>query len=126
MTSVLKKVFEIDRKDGEISVLLLDDEEIRKLNRDYRGIDRPTDVLSFALNEGDQPDPQPDMWGDIVISVERAARQAESAGLSFEDEVARLLVHGALHLFGYDHEGSKKKAAQMKKKEKEILAGILL
>lgn len=126
MTSVLKRVFEIGHRDGEISVLFLDDGEIRKLNKKYRGHDQPTDVLSFALNEGESPDPQPEMWGDIVISVESAARQAEVAACSFESEIARLLVHGALHLFGYDHEGSEESAAEMKDKEKLILSKISL
>ncbi len=120
--SVLKRVFEIDRKDGEVSVLFLDDKEIRKLNREYRGVDRPTDVLSFALNEGDLPDPYPEALGDIVISVESAARQAEEAGCSFENEITRLLVHGALHLLGYDHERSEKEAAKMRSMERKILS----
>jgi probable rRNA maturation factor len=124
--SVLKKVIEIDRKDGEVSVLFLDDEGIRKLNREYRGVDGPTDVLSFALNEGEFPDPQPDMWGDIVISVESAVRQAEKAGASFESEIVRLLVHGALHLLGYDHERSGEDAERMPMKEKRILSAISL
>lgn len=120
--SVLKKVFEIDHKDGEVSVLLWDDEGIRKLNKEYRGIDRPTDVLSFALNDGDFPDPHPDVWGDIVISVERAAQQAEESGRTTHEEIVRLLIHGALHLIGFDHEGSQRDAEKMMKKEAEILS----
>ncbi len=120
--SVLRRVFEIDRKDGEVSVLFLDDKGIQKLNREYRGIDRPTDVLSFALNEGDLPDPNPEVWGDIVISVGSAARQAKEAGHSFENEITRLLVHGALHLLGYDHERSAKEAEKMRSMESEILS----
>lgn len=124
--SVLKRVFEIDHKDGEVSVLFLDDEGIRKLNREYRDIDRPTDVLSFALNEGELTDPQPEMWGDIVISVESAARQAEESGELFESEIARLLIHGALHLLGYEHEQSMEEAERMERMELKILSGITL
>jgi len=120
----LKKVFEIVRKDGEVSLLLVDDPTIRKLNRDYRGLDRPTDVLSFALNEGDSPDPSPEMWGDIVISVECALRQAETYGHSFEREMTRLLIHGALHLLGYDHEISASEDERMRMREAEILEVI--
>ncbi len=117
----MKKVFEIVRKDGEVSLLLVDDPTIRKLNREYRGLDRPTDVLSFALNEGDSPDPSPEMWGDIVISVECALRQAETYGHSFEMEMARLLIHGALHLLGYDHEISESEDKRMRMREAGIL-----
>lgn len=124
MTSVLRRVFESENRDGEISILFLDDNGILKLNRKYRGIERPTDVLSFALNQGDFPDPQPEMWGDIVISVETAARQAVEAGDSFEDEITRLLVHGALHLLGYDHERSKKDAARMRRMEWKIISSM--
>lgn len=124
MKSVLKKVFEIDRKDGEVSVVFVDDQEIQKLNRDYRGIDRPTDVLSFALNEGELPDPHPDIWGDIVISVETAARQAQEAGLSFDGEITRLLIHGALHLVGYDHERSEREAEEMREMESKVLRDL--
>lgn len=123
-TSVLRKVFEIVRKDGEVSLLLVDDPTIRKLNREYRGLDRPTDVLSFALNEGDPPDPSPEMWGDIVVSVECALRQAEEYGHSFEMEMTRLLIHGALHLLGYDHEISENEDERMRMREAEILHAL--
>jgi probable rRNA maturation factor len=120
----LRKVFEIAGKDGEVSILFVGDREIRKLNREYRGIDRPTDVLSFALNEGEAPDPHPEMFGDIVISLDRTARQAEEAGHSFEWELVTLLVHGALHLLGYDHEGSEEDAARMKEMEEKVMNEI--
>jgi len=119
--SVLKRVFETVHEDGEVSVLLVDDEEIRRLNREYRGMDRCTDVLSFALNEGEPPDPHPEMFGDIVISVETALRQAEGSGQSLEREITWLLIHGALHLLGYDHERSADEAHQMRQLEKRIL-----
>ena len=84
--------------DPEISVVLCDDPFIRDLNARWRGKDKPTDVLSFAQED------DPDLLGDIVISLETAARQAEAAGWSLENEVALLGTHGLLHLLGYDDE----------------------
>lgn len=92
---------------GEVSVSFVDDHEIHRLNRDYRGVDRPTDVLSFALEEGEDgplPDDAPPVWGDIVVSVPTAVRQAQEYGHSVMRETGFLLVHGFLHLLGYDHD----------------------
>jgi len=92
---------------AEVSVTLTNNEYIHKLNKQYRNIDRPTDVLSFALNEGEEPEvvdgPDINMLGDIIISVERAVEQAAEYGHSVEREMAFLTVHGMLHLLGYDH-----------------------
>ena len=89
--------------DSELSVLLTDDEEIRHLNRSFRGKDSPTDVLSFPMNEmvGGRR-----ILGDVVISVDTAKRQAEEKGESLQLVLCRLLIHGILHLLGYDHEKS--------------------
>lgn len=90
----------------EVSILLTDDERIAELNRQYRGIDAPTDVLSFSQVEGEEmPDGDSEhvVLGDVVISVETASRQAAGRGCPTEDEVDLLLVHGLLHLLGYDH-----------------------
>ncbi|MBO5955805.1 MAG: rRNA maturation RNase YbeY [Clostridia bacterium] len=106
--------FEFGTK-AEISLMFVDNEEIRELNRVHRNIDRATDVLSFPLLEYDQEgnileeymdfNPDGEMFlGDIVISLERAASQAEEYGHSFEREIGFLTVHSMLHLFGYDHE----------------------
>ena len=93
--------------DAEVSVTLTDDAHIHVLNRDYRGVDRPTDVLSFALTESEEPAiidaPCSVVLGDLVISLERAATQAEEYGHSFLRELSFLTVHGMLHLLGYDH-----------------------
>lgn len=93
--------------DAEVSVTLTDDAHIHVLNRDYRGVDRPTDVLSFALTESEEPviidAPCSVVLGDLVISLERAAAQAEEYGHSFLRELSFLTVHGMLHLLGYDH-----------------------
>lgn len=86
------------------SIVLTDDETIHRYNRDYRGVDRPTDVLSFPSDEGDPLEAPPDGFlGDIMISVQRAAQQGSELGHSTEREIAFLTVHGMLHLLGYDH-----------------------
>jgi probable rRNA maturation factor len=79
--------------------VLTDDERITELNRTYRGVDGPTDVLAFSLHEGAEEN----LLGDVVVSVETARRQADEHGQSLDDEVEMLLVHGLLHLLGYDH-----------------------
>jgi probable rRNA maturation factor len=89
--------------EAELSVLLCDDAIIHELNRDYRGKDRPTDVLAFAMREGEGGGLHPSLLGDIVISVETARRQAAEHGRSIVAEVTFLLAHGLLHLLGYDH-----------------------
>ena len=88
---------------AELSILLVDDAAISALNHRYRGRPRPTDVLAFSLLEGAHADRRGALLGDVVIGIETAARQARARRRSLDDEVARLLVHGALHLVGYDH-----------------------
>lgn len=95
---------EAENAEGEICIGLTNDELIHEYNRDYRGVDRPTDVLSFPTAEGEQIAAIPDgHLGDILISVETAARQANSIGHSVGREVAFLAIHGTLHVLGYDH-----------------------
>lgn len=88
---------------AELSVLLCDDRTIHALNRDYRRKDEPTDVLAFAMRDGEAGDLHPDVLGDVVISIDTARRQAGEAGRSLSDEITMLLAHGLLHLLGYDH-----------------------
>lgn len=133
----------LGRSDDELVVVLTDDDEIRTLNRDYRGMDRPTDVLSFPQQEGDAPPLPPGVpriLGDIVISVPTAAAQAERgclprlwAALSvpatepdwcLRDEVTFLLLHGTLHLVGFDHV-SDDEASVMEAREAELLPALL-
>ncbi len=94
-------------ENGEVSVTLTNNAYIHTLNKQYRGIDRPTDVLSFALNESEEPEIDGGMdvnvLGDLIISVERAEEQAADFGHSVRREMAFLTVHGMLHLLGYDH-----------------------
>lgn len=89
--------------DREVSVLLTDDREIRRLNFAYRGQDKPTDVLAFALDEAEDGAVDPSL-GDVVVSVERARQQAAQRGVSLDHELELLVVHGTLHLLGYDHD----------------------
>ncbi|MBC7342291.1 MAG: rRNA maturation RNase YbeY [Clostridia bacterium] len=103
---------------GEAGIVLVSNESIRQLNRTYRGQDQATDVLSFSLS-GTEDDPYP-ILGEVIISVERAAEQAQELGHSLERELAFLAVHGTLHLLGYDHE-TEEEAARMRAKEKAIL-----
>jgi probable rRNA maturation factor len=110
---------------SELSVSLVGDAEIRRLNRRYRGKDRPTDVLSFSLREGEFGDVATSI-GDVVISLETAKRQALENGFTFPEEVDRLLVHGILHLAGYDHEVSPREERRMKRKASEMLRRISL
>ena len=90
---------------SELSIALVDDEEIKALNGQWRGKPRPTDVLSFSLIEGDFADFRGGLLGDVVISVETAAAQASERRRGLDDELTRLMVHGLLHLVGHDHEG---------------------
>jgi probable rRNA maturation factor len=110
---------------SEVSVVLADDLYIQQLNHQYRGLDKPTDVLSFALDEGEEPEvlqgPEEQLLGDIVISLETASRQAEEFGHSLERELAYLTVHGILHLVGFDHLDESEQQG-MRHKEEEILA----
>ena len=95
--------------DADLSIVLTDDAQLRELNRDYLGIDAPTDVLSFPASESD-PETGARYLGDILISVPRAAEQAKAAGHDLQGEVQLLVVHGILHLLGHDHAEAEEKA----------------
>ena len=97
----------IDKENGELSILLTDDPGIHEINVNYRNVDRPTDVIAFAMQEGEGAGINPDILGDIVISLETAERQANEQNHSLKDEVIHLLIHGLLHLIGYDHVNDK-------------------
>ena len=113
--------------DVEVSVTFVDDEGIRELNKKFRNMDKPTDVLSFPLldYEGESEEPFFDELchnlGDIVISLERAMAQANEFGHSFEREVAFLTAHSMLHLLGYDHELSEEDDADMRARQNDIM-----
>ncbi len=107
-----------ERAPAEIGITLTSDDEIRKLNREYRGKDKPTDVLSFPIDERIDG-----VWigGDIVISIDRAKEQAKG---DLKDEIKRLVVHGFVHLMGYDHELGEKEAILFEKIERSILGRL--
>jgi rRNA maturation RNase YbeY len=107
---------------AELSLELVGDGRMRRLNQVYRGNNRTTDVLAFAMR--DAPSPCRRLLGDVVISVPMAMRQAKEAGRSLNEELASLLVHGVLHLCGYDHEKSKREAARMKRRERAVLRSL--
>ena len=104
-------------EDCEVSILLTDDAEIQVLNRHYRQIDAPTDVLAFAMREGIDSDLNPHLLGDVVISLQTAQRQSLAQGHAFEVELALLTVHGILHLLGYDHQMPEEAAIMFEKQE---------
>ncbi|MBP1999170.1 putative rRNA maturation factor [Paenibacillus shirakamiensis] len=124
-------------EEGEIALTFVNNQAIHELNKEYRNIDRPTDVLSFAMNdtvdedldivyileEGQQLEGIPDMLGDIIISVERAKEQSVEYGHSLEREIGFLFVHGFLHLLGYDHQDEPSEAEMMGKQE-AVLAQV--
>ena len=111
-------------KGYELTVVLVDDREITRLNRQYFRRDRPTNVISFPMMDGTPVSVRARMLGDVVISAETAKRDAEEVGKKGEDEILFLLIHGILHLTGYDHEGTKKKRMEMEAKEKDLFARL--
>lgn len=105
----------------ELSITIVGDRAMRIINRDYLGKDRPTNVISFSLQEGEHGNIAPHMLGDVIISADTAAREAEQAGTHPFERLCFLLLHGTLHLCGYDHERSgESEAARMEKKESEL------
>lgn len=114
------------RRDAEVSITFTDDAEMRKLNRLYRSIDRPTDVLSFPLEDDatNLGGNEALVLGDIVISLERAKAQAYKYGHNYEREVAFLCVHSVLHLLGYDHERSGEDDIDMRRRQSEIVESL--
>ncbi len=110
--------------DGELSIALVHDAEMQQLNATYRGADRPTDVLAFAAREGGRQPAPLDVLGDVVISLDTAARQAAARRIAVADEVRMLLTHGVLHLLGYDHERSLAEARRMFRKQRELIAHL--
>ena len=115
----------LECENQELSVLLADDKKIRTLNKQYRGQDRATDVLSFSQNEEkEENNPNSHLMGDVVISTVTAKRQAAEHGLTLEEEIVLLLIHGILHLLGFDHERSNEEACHMKQKTRELFDWI--
>ena len=120
MAAILKS---LEMEGHEVSLLFVDDAEITEINRHYLGRNHPTNVIAFSMNEGDFGTINPLLLGDIVISVETALRDARAGELPLEDEINYLMIHGVLHLLGYDHEQARE-AEEMEKKEKEIFFAL--
>ncbi|MBQ8193782.1 MAG: rRNA maturation RNase YbeY [Oscillospiraceae bacterium] len=112
-------------EDAQVSVTLVDNEAIREINNEHRGIDKATDVLSFPLGDEDSFDTDPEtgaiLLGDIMISLERAKEQAEEYGHSYRREVAFLITHSLFHLLGYDHVDSEEDEKLMFGKQDKVL-----
>ena len=118
---------DVGETSAELGILFVSDQRMRSLNRQYRGKDRTTDVLAFAMRESFVPHASrltPDMLGDVVIAVPTAVRQAKQGQRSLDEELTALLVHGILHLCGYDHERSEKEARRMHRRERMILRSL--
>lgn len=112
---------DLEYPEAELSIVLVDDTEIHDLNRQYLNHDRPTNVISFPMQEGEFTEINPNLLGDVVISVDTADREAREAALPMETRLMELLVHGILHLVGYDHESPKADAEAMERKTEELM-----
>ena len=107
--------------EAELSILLVDDTAIAQLNRQYLSRPGPTNVIAFAMREGEFADVSPQLLGDVVISVDTAEREGNESGIALEDRLNELLVHGILHLFGYDHEKNTADARVMAEKSTALM-----
>ena len=111
--------------EAELSLLFVNDRQIQTLNRKYLRRDKPTNVLAFSMREGEFSTLHPYLLGDLVISVETAKRQSNRFGLDGAEMVILLMVHGVLHLIGYEHEGTKKGAREMTLKQRELFRQVI-
>ncbi|MGA2782117.1 MAG: rRNA maturation RNase YbeY [Smithella sp.] len=122
---VLKILKILDCADKEISLSFVDDENIKQLNKQYLERDKATNVISFSLREGEYSNINPQILGDIIISVETAQRDAIKGNLTVTQELEFLIIHGILHLLGYNHENTtKKETNKMRQKEKDLFNAI--
>ncbi|OGP64024.1 MAG: rRNA maturation RNase YbeY [Deltaproteobacteria bacterium RBG_13_53_10] len=122
----LKRLFaDLDFHEGELSILFTDDERIAELNRRYLRRKGPTNVLAFPMLTGSSPHLLSGMLGDVVISVDTAISESQELGEPLQRTVDRLLIHGILHLLGYDHEGSPKEALRMRREENRLMTLVM-
>ena len=120
-SAVLKILKILECADKEISINFVDDTKIKQLNKQYLGKDKATNVLSFSLRENEYGNINPQILGDIIISVETAQKDAAYGNFTVDQEIDFLIIHGLLHLLGYDHENTtKKETRKMRKKEREL------
>ena len=122
LENMIEKVMDhLGCQNTEVSILLTRDKDICLLNKAFRGIDQPTDVLSFPQNQNEDPSiPGENFLGDIAVSLDTAKIQANEHGLILKEEIILLLIHGILHLLGYDHEVSEKEDKKMRSKTREL------
>ena len=120
-----KVLTELGLLEAELSLLLVNDAQIRVLNQQYLNLDKPTNVLAFPMREGEFATLHPHLLGDLVISVETARRQMKRFGLDKTTMVILLMIHGILHLIGYEHEGTRKGAREMTLKQKELFRTVI-
>ena len=119
--SIKRLLKALDLDGAEVSLLLVDDVQIKEINRTYLKRNRPTNVISFAMTEGDFGHINPQTLGDIIISAETAFRDAEAGNIDFMEEIEFLLIHGLLHLLGYNHEDTdEEEADKMTSREREL------
>jgi probable rRNA maturation factor len=122
----LKRLFaDLDFHEGELSVLFTDDKRIGELNQRYLKRQGPTNVLAFPMLSGSSPHPLSGMLGDVVISVDTAISESQELGEPLQRTVDRLLIHGILHLLGYDHEDSPKQALRMRREENRLMTLVM-
>lgn len=114
----------LDCHDVQLSILITDDREIAELNRQYLDRTGPTNVIAFPMREGEFSDIAPEILGDVVISIETTEREAREGNMELETRFCELLIHGILHLLGYDHENDEQQAREMEKKSRELLVLI--
>ena len=120
-SAILKILKILECADKEISINFVDDAKIKQLNKQYLGKDKATNVLSFSLREDEYGNINPQVLGDIIISVETAQKDAVYGNLTVDQEIDFLIIHGLLHLLGYDHENTNtKETSKMRKKEREL------
>jgi len=114
----------LESPDAELSLMIVDDAQMAELNQRYLKRNGPTNVIAFPMRAGDFSEITPNLLGDVVISAETARTEAEALGIPPARRLSELLVHGVLHLFGYDHEKSEKESGRMQQKNDELLAII--
>ena len=112
----------LDFPDGELSILIVDDQQIANLNRTFLNRKGPTNVIAFPMREGPFGEITPNLLGDVVISIETAKHEADAARISLQNRFNQLLIHGILHLLGYDHERIPAEAERMEQKSISLLA----
>lgn len=114
----------LDKSEAELSLLITDDDQIAGINKTYLDRSGPTNVIAFPMGDDGFTGISHELLGDVVISVETAAREAADAGYEMEERFTELLIHGILHLLGYDHETNEQDAKQMAEKSKELMAHV--